>query len=107
MPCDTIREVTVELKAADKGVLLRGLAAAGFRNVQDAGHAIYAVSKRGTPVEIERGQITVRAGQEYVVNEVKRAYASEAIRTAAKRFNFNTKQDTTDANHITLNRRTF
>ena len=105
MPCDTVRTVTLDLTVADNEVLLRGLKAAGF-TVYEQRVGISARSKSGALITIANGKASVEEGDEAVVNEVKRAYSNEAVRTAAKRFGWTTKQDA-KTGAVTLSRRAF
>lgn len=106
MPCYTIRTVSFALKGADRAVLVRGLKAAGFR-VNEYEGSIAAYTKQGIPVSISGGVISVQEGYEHVAAQVNKAYATEAVKTAAARFGFKVTQDTRDQQHLTLNRRSF
>lgn len=107
MPCDTIRTTTLDLNVADEGVLLRGLRATGWE-VRTSDDMLNAYRRTtGDAFSVTHGQITVRAGREAIADEVKQAYAQEAVRTAAKKYGFTVKVDAKDAAHVTLSRRGF
>lgn len=102
MPCDTRREVTVELKVADEKILIDGLFAAGF-NVNSIAGGLY-VNKGRRRGELKNGKITVLEGDESIVNEIKRAYSGEVVRQSAKRFGW-TLNATTEQNVVVAKRR--
>lgn len=88
MPCWTVRETTVDLDAADADVLKRGLEAAGFATSLYE-EATTLILRGGRIVaEITDGKVTVNASETGVINEIKRAYSAEVVRTAAKRFGY-------------------
>lgn len=87
MPCWTVRETSVELGAADPDVLRRGLEAAGFE-LSMYGSALLVMRGGQIVAEIENGRATVNRGDTDVVNEIKRAYSAEVVKTAAKRFGY-------------------
>lgn len=110
MPCFTRREVPVEVtvafKADNKSILIAGLTAAGFTVTRLSDKRISAVlspATRGAIIDIEKGQVTVNEGQTYLVNEIKRAYSVEVVKTAAKRFGWSLTNK--DANTMLAKRR--
>lgn len=99
MPCYTRRNVTVELKVADRDTLIKGLVADQFRVLPGATNAWLTVaSKNGirAQVDLKGGRVVVQEGDEAIVNQIKRAYSGEVVRQAAKRFGWTltaTKQE--------------
>jgi hypothetical protein len=87
LPCWTVRETSVELDASDPDVLKRGLAAAGFE-LSMYGGALLVMRGGQIVAEIENGRVTVNRGDTGVVNDIKRAYSAEVVKTAAKRFGY-------------------
>lgn len=88
MPCDTQRTVTLDLTVADRGVLLRALEACGLR-----AHVGYDLGRSADQI-IATGE--VRFTGAYMSEEralelagqLKRAYAVEAVKTAAERYGY-------------------
>ncbi len=103
MPCYTVRTVTVELEAANEAVLIQGLKAAGFRVVQSPDGLL--VTKGGRGARIASGRIILDERDRSLIPEIKRAYAAEAVRSAARRYGWHVTQDRTDAAHLTIHRR--
>jgi hypothetical protein len=87
LPCWTVRETSVELDAADPEILRRGLEAAGFE-LSMYGTALLVMRGGQIVAEIENGRVTVNRGDTGVVNDIKRAYSTEVVKTAAKRFGY-------------------
>jgi hypothetical protein len=88
MPCWTRRTTTVELAAADPEVLRRGLLAAEFTITAESDGVLAVNSRDGRGATIARGQVRVLRGDECVINEIKRAYSQEVVKSAAKRFGY-------------------
>lgn len=107
MPCYTIRTVTFELKGANQDVLVRGLKAAGFRIGLVDRENVVAYSKQGIPLRIFGGKIEVQEGYGHVAQQVNKAYATEAVKTAAQKYGFKVTQDARQPQRLTLNRRAF
>lgn len=103
MPCYTERTVSVELNVADPAILERGLQAAGFRVIKYG--TAWEVQRAGRSATIQGGRVTVREGGEAIINQIKQAYAGEAVRVAAKRFGWTLTADKQDVNHLTAQRR--
>ena len=93
MPCWTKRTTTVALEAADFEVLKRGLLAAGFTLAEGQSGKALLVAKGERTATIVNGRVQVRRDDEDLVNEIKRAYSREAVKTAAKRFGYTVAQD--------------
>jgi hypothetical protein len=99
--------VSVELDVADQAVLVRGLKAAGFR-VNVVGNTLYAYNRQGQQVTIRGGRLRAEEGvAERLAGQVKRAYATEAVKTAAAKYGFKVTYDAKQPQHITLNRKAF
>lgn len=94
MPCDSVREIGVDLRAADPEILLRALERAGFSGARVTEEAIYASTAIGQRITITDGQVQMRgayierAEVERVAATVTRAYAEEAVVTACKRYGY-------------------
>lgn len=113
MPCYTERTISLDLNVADEGVLLRALAALGFRHIERTADRLTALTPEGWLVTIREGRADVsgsqlnRADATAVVARIHQGYAREAVRTAAKRFGFALTLDRTNADHLTLAKRSF
>lgn len=105
MPCWTERTVTLDLKVADEGVLVRALKATGL--AIHAGLSPQMLARR----IVETGTITFINVEEDRAQElaarVKVAYANEAVRTAAKRFGWTTAKSTVVQGAVELTRKSF
>ena len=103
MPCYTDREVTVELNVADPNLLTAGLKAAGF-TVQTTPRGFYVTNSKGQQAHVRDGKITTTGSAQSIINEIKRAYSGEVVRTAAKRFGW-TLNKTSQTNTVIAGRR--
>ena len=83
MPCDSIVYNTLELKAADRALLIAALKELGF-TVAD--YPILTAYRNELTVNISNGQIRVRAGYESVVPEIRAAYSRQVVKSAAAKF---------------------
>jgi predicted mannosyl-3-phosphoglycerate phosphatase (HAD superfamily) len=106
MPCDAVRIISLELQAANRDVLRRGLEAAGWTvALAEAGGAMYLRKGWQTAV-IRDGQI--EAGEDVatrIAGEVKLAYSQEAVRTAARRYGWSVVADKLDTTHYQIIKR--
>jgi hypothetical protein len=82
---------------ANEGVLLRALKAAGYRNISGTlATGIRAATASGAYFTIANGQVEMSGAYltgrevEQVAASVKRAYAAEAVQTAAKKNGWST-----------------
>lgn len=105
MPCDAVRVIGLELKVANPDVLTRGIKAIGYEITHLSGGAMRVRTPQGSVI-ISDGMIK---GDENVVarvaGEVKRAYAAEAVRTAARKFGWSVVNDKQVADHMTILKR--
>lgn len=101
MPCDAVRNITLDLKVANRDVLKRGLKAAGW-DIYEYGDTLI-INKGRMRAEISGGRI--KAEESYaklVAGEVKQAYATEAVRTAAKQYGWSVVTDRADQYHLQI-----
>lgn len=105
MPCDTERTITTDLRAAHPDVLTRGLAAAGFTmTLLGDGRTVRIYDPQtGRNADLSGRQLS--ASSEAMLSEIKRAYAGEAVRTAARKYGWAVKVDA-QADTFTVVRRT-
>ncbi len=96
MPCNAVRVVTMELKAANAELLADALQACGLQYHEGAVERI-----------IKAGLVAVPVGQEHKVVEVRRAYAELVVRTAARRLGFQVRdrQGSREARVLVVSRR--
>lgn len=104
MPCDTQRTITTQLEAAHPDVLGRGLTAAGYAfKLQQDGRTI-SITRDGYEVaRLRDGELSGR--NEQVLGDIKRAYATEAVKTAARKYGWAVKADA-EQDSYTIARRT-
>lgn len=108
MPCDQIRLQSVDFANGNVGVLKAALEAAGYEVSHDAERNwLWFRDKSGTRAyrtgTFRNGTFTVQEGID--VDEIKKEYANEAVKVAAKKFNWSVKE--TAENKFRLTRRTF
>ncbi len=87
MPCDTKRTITTQLEAAHPEVLARALRAAGFDFQLQADGRTINIQRNGRTVATLAGK-ELSGTSEDVLSAIKKAYATEAIQTAARRNGF-------------------
>jgi hypothetical protein len=92
MPCDTQRTITTKLEAAHPDVLGRGLTAAGFAFTLLQDGTTIRITRDGREVARLSGK-TLSGTSEAVFNDIKRAYATEAVKTAARKYGWAVKAD--------------
>lgn len=100
MPCDQINTISVSLAAADERILHDALAAAENISKTSTGY----VYKGYTPFTIKDGK--VEADERVAVdiaNAVNRAYATQVVKVAAKRYGWAIKS--TGTGSMTLSKR--
>ena len=88
MPCDTIVSSTINLgNVGDKALLLRALEGLGYRGEIDGDTITFAsrFGGNGTIHADGRVELSGRATQ-LDANTIKRAYSTEAVKLAAKKF---------------------
>lgn len=104
MPCDTERTITTKLEAAHPDVLGRGLTAAGFAFTLQQDGTTISITRNGYKVATLAGGVLSGTNEE-TLGQIKRAYAGEAVRTAARKYGWAVKADA-EADSFTIVRRT-
>lgn len=87
MPCWEVRTVNVEFKAANAALLDKALKELGWQYRVDG--KIVRVSGRSAydstiELDLVAGRATIQPEQQARLNELKRAYAKQAVKLAAK-----------------------
>ena len=82
MACYQIQTVSVEFRAAHAGLLEKAIAAAGLRIRWS--HDGRLNLSNGMEIDTTNGTATIQEGQQSELNALKRAYAAEALKQAAK-----------------------
>jgi len=104
MPCNTVQRNSVELACSNSDILLKALTALQLSpQMNSMTGEIRFYSKEGNICTIRNGKVVVRAGQEYIADEIKQAYSREVVKAAAVRFRWDLKQ--TDVNKFQVTRR--
>ena len=87
MPCDQLRTSEVDLgKISDKALLLKALGALGYQARLVGAEIVFGSSYNGGTVHAD-GRVTLTgAAASLEVNQIKRAYSTEAVKIAAKKF---------------------
>lgn len=105
MPCYTERTVTVDLNVANEQLLVAALKALRYTvsgSLTSETGLRFATGGGLLVGTIRNGVVELAESRQFVVNEIKQAYAREAVKQAAKRFNW---QTTEKAGEIRVNRR--
>ncbi|NLE38093.1 MAG: hypothetical protein GX621_08730 [Pirellulaceae bacterium] len=82
MPCYQVQTVSVEFKAKNRALLDAALDAIGATAFTRYDGTL--MLDTGIVLDLERGTATIQEGQQYQLNALKRAYAAEALKQAAK-----------------------
>ena len=92
MPCDMVRTVTCEMQNADLSVLTKALEALGY-SVRAASGARTGTgiqfSRNGEPVgsySKSTGKLSIRGTAGLTADRVKKEYASQAVKVAARKY---------------------
>ena len=100
MPCDSIRNIAVQLERSDTATMMAALTALAF-----------APQQIGDTIEFGRGEwINTKTGQSRLgalrdVNEIRRAYSREIVKRQVKRFGWTLKQNPKDQNQMQIIKR--
>ena len=92
MPCDQIRESTINLgKVSDKGLLMKALGELGYRAQLQGDLVVFGDGYNGGTIYAD-GRVDLR-GRATVIdaNTIKRAYSTEAVKLAAQKFGWSMK----------------
>lgn len=103
MPCYTDRTITTDLAAANPEILSKGLVAAGFTLRLLGDGRTLSIDKAGRQVATLNGRILSGTSQD-TLTAIKKAYASEVVRTTAKKYGLSVKAQE-NADHLRLVRR--
>lgn len=99
MPCDRIIRNSVELMATNRDLLKKALEAAGFTDIDlRQNGTLYAFDpKTRQVIEISKTHVKLNQGTEHVADTIKKHYAKEAVKTAAKKFGWQFKESKKNA----------
>ena len=102
MPCDQINTISVSLAAANEKILAEAIEAS--TEIHREGSTFFL--NKYYPFEIKDGKVI--ASDQYAVeaaNAVNRAYATQVVKTAAKRYGWAVKVDAKASTKITLSKK--
>lgn len=86
MPCYTVKKTSVNVSAMNLELLKAGLIAAGFTVNEQQGRLSFRKNGSYRTHEYSDGKLSVEGEEvEDMVNEVKRAYSAQVIRTSMVR----------------------
>lgn len=91
MPCDQIRESTINLgKVSDKNLLIAALAGLGYQaQLTREGIVVFGHASNGGTIDSD-GRVELRGNATALdANMIRRAYSSEAVKLASKKFGWN------------------
>jgi len=89
MPCYEVRTISVEFRAENRDVLDAAIKQLGWGAIRAFADR---VTLPGISLDLEAGRAEVQEGFQGRLNELKRAYATEAVRAAAKKVRWSCKQ---------------
>lgn len=93
MPCYTERKITVELQAANRELLLKGLTALGI-TATESRRGLVLTRGRQTLGVLADGRLELEYGVDVALaNEIKQAYSGQVVQAAARRFGWTIKQE--------------
>lgn len=107
MPCDSVITNSVNLALANGDILRAALEAMGAQDLSFTATGARFILD-GAAWYIDRGQLnSTRSAQAVadMANRIKRAYSTETVNRAAKRFGWTVKKTGANANKMTLTRR--
>ena len=109
MPCDSIRTTQIDLSKASVDVLASALAELGFTISTQTADKIVANNRDGATVIWDKGSGTTIRQSAYdrskLADLIAPAYSKAALKTAAKKFGWDWKQDKTNNNVFEVTRR--
>lgn len=87
MPCDQIRESTINLgKVGDKALLMKALAELGYRAQINGETIVFGQTYNGGIIHAD-GRVELRGNAASLdENAIKRAYSTEAVKLASQKF---------------------
>lgn len=95
MPCDEVREISQSIAMANPDIMALAIKALGWSVGRPSGGLInFSWMKEGRIHygSIFAGKITVGERDEEAINQIKRAYASQVVQVAGKRFGWSLVQ---------------
>lgn len=110
MPCYTIKEISTNLAASNKELLIKALERANYSIMFQDDETITARNARHT-ITIEDGMITVSGADanatsiQEIASRIKASYATEVVNYAAKRYGFTRIQEKNNPAKSTLKRK--
>jgi hypothetical protein len=108
MPCDQIIRNSVELSIADRELLKRALEADGLTFTESNGVLFVTyqdAAGRTRNLQIAKDRVNLDNGEEHMADRIKRAYAVETVKTAAKKFGWQIKKTTADSRKFAVLKR--
>jgi len=102
MPCWEVRTVSVEFKADNRALLNAAIEELGWRH-QVASNGEVIINGGDITLDLVRERATVRDSQQAALNQLKQAYSRQAVKSAAKRFNWACKMQGNNATVTKMN----
>lgn len=93
MPCDSVRQTSVDLSAVGKidlTLLTAAFNALGLRAALSADKS--TITLAGGRYDAKTGQLVINSYSRVTVEDVKKAYGAEVVKATAKRFGWTLKQ---------------
>lgn len=109
MPCNTIRQSTINLAKVDHDLLKAALETMGMTCYVAQGGILVARDRYGRAATIQNGKLTHdtrmigTGGQPLTENMVKQAYSGEVVKSQAKKFGWAVRQ-TADNQYVVVRR---
>jgi hypothetical protein len=90
MPCDSIQTSAIDLgKISDKALLMKALGELGYQARMVGAEIVFGSSVNGGTVRADGTVNLVGQATALSVNQIKRAYSTEAVKIASKKFGWN------------------
>ena len=94
--------MSVEFKAANHDLLEKAITELGYRVTSNTANEIIFYAN-GTYVSVGGGKIRLDKGMEHIIDQLKREYTKQAVKKAASRYGWASKE--TAQGKLTLTRR--
>lgn len=106
MPCNTIVLNKVEIRVANRLLLPHAIGALPERDqlVLMRAYGVGSIFLLADQI-VSEGFVRVPVGQEYLADRIKQEYSRQAIRSAARKFNWRVQENPRQKNKLTATRR--
>lgn len=98
MPCDQVRQTTVDIEKMDGPLLIEALRILGYQAGKDGNAIVFFTVLGSSKHRYENGKLTISgniepAQQSTMINLIKQAYSGEVVKATAARFGWELKKN--------------